>query len=129
MLLVLFPSACHKQDTAVPASIDEIHPELANIPVYPEATAWMDGIPRVAQLPSGVKAYSHIAKVFKYETLMEFYEDKMPDAGWELLQKSEDRETQSAELMFAKSTTVADIQINPWTSYSYLVTVLFYDDP
>ena len=53
----------------------------------------------------------------------------MTNDGWELLQKSEDRKTNSAELMFARSKTVAHIQMIPWTANSYLVYVVLYEDP
>jgi hypothetical protein len=106
----------------------EVHPALADIPVYPDSPAWREGIPGVKQR-EGFQIYSYIANVFKYETLMEFYAAEMPNNGWELLYKSSASKTQNAELMFTRSKTVAHIQMGPWTANSYLVYVIFYDDP
>lgn len=120
--------SCRAQPTPAATSI-EVHPALADIPVYPESVGWYEGIPGVNERQAKHQTYSYIANVFKYETLVEFYEDKMSSNGWELLQKSKDSKTKSAELMFTRSKTVAHIQIIPWTANSYLVCVVFYDDP
>lgn len=67
--------------------------------------------------------------MFKAETLVDFYEEEMLDDRWELLQRGEDHKTASADLMFSRSKTVAHIQMLPQTANSYLVSVIFYDDP
>jgi hypothetical protein len=128
LILTLSLSACILVATPT-RNKSETHSELTNIPVYPGSTAWMEGIPGVDHLPKKLKTYSYFAKVFKYETLVEFYEEKLPDTGWELFEKSEDRKIRSAGLMFSKEHTVADLQMMPWTASSYIVTVVFYDDP
>ena len=127
LAVVLFLSACHTQTPSIPVE-NEVHPELQNIPVYPDSKGWARGVPGV-DTPQGHEVYSYPVEVFLLKTLVDFYEEQMPIAGWELLQKSEDSQTKSASLMFAKSKTVADIQIIPWTMNSYLVSVVFYDDP
>ena len=126
MLLV---SGCGTELSPTPSAENEIHPELKNIPLYPGSTAWSEGIPRVSRQFEKFQTYSYIANVFKYETLVEFYEDEMSKPEWELLYRSEDRKTKTADLMYAKAKTVAHIQIIPWTTNSYLVSVVFYDDP
>lgn len=128
LIPVLFLSACLVQSTVPPVQ-NEIHPGLTNIPVYSESSSWMDGIPGVHQPTNELKTYSYVAKAFKSETLVEFYEEKMPENGWELLQKNEDSKTKSVGLMFTRSKTVAHIQIVSRSLNSYLVTVVFYDDP
>ena len=128
LIFVFVLLSCSTQPTPT-ATKTEVHPALANIPVYPESTAWSEGIPGVDEQHEGIQTYFYIANVFKYETLIEFYEDKMSSDGWELLQKSKDSKTKSAGLMFARSKTVADIHMIPWTANSYLISVTFYNDP
>jgi hypothetical protein len=128
LLFAFLLLSCHSQTTPT-ALKKEIHPALADIPVYAGSTAWREGIPGFNERQAEHQTYSYIANVFKYETLVEFYEDKMSSDGWELLQKSKDSKTNSAELMFTRSKTVAHIQMIPWTANSYLVYVVFYDDP
>ena len=126
MLLV---SSCRTEPSPTPSPENEIHPELKNIPLYPGSTAWSEGIPGVSGQAEKFQSYSYEANVFKYETLMEFYEDEMPKTGWDLLLKQKDGKTKSATLMYAKAKTVAQIQMIPRMANSYLVTVVFYDDP
>jgi hypothetical protein len=133
-ILVLILSACVRPFT--PASKEtvtpdksQIHPELENIPIYPGSTAWREGIAGIEELPDYLNTYSYVANVFRYQSLVKFYEENMADAGWDLLQKSEDRKARSAELMFSKGETVAHLQMTPWTANSYLVGVVFYDEP
>lgn len=125
LIFVSILSACAASPTPI-AVENEVHPELKNIPVYPESTAWSEGIPDVNRQEE-LQTYSYIANVSEYETLVEFYEDKMSSDGWELLEKSEYSKTKSAGLMFTRSKTVAHIQMIPWTTNSYLVYVVFYD--
>jgi hypothetical protein len=128
LVLVTLLTACSTLSTLTPAE-EELPPKLSLIPVYPESVGWSRGIPGINQESETSQTFSYAAKVFKYKTLMTFYEEKMSDGGWELLQKSEDRKTNSAELMFARSKTVAHIQMIPWTADSYLVYVVLYEDP
>ena len=133
-ILVLILSACVRpftpasKETVTPVK-SHIRPELEDIPVYPGSSAWREGIPGITELPENLKTYSYVANVFNYETLAEFYEENMADAGWDLLQRSEDRKTRSADLMFSRDKTVAHFQMIPWTANSYLVGVIFYDEP
>ena len=128
LVLASVVSACATPVTL--ATVDnELQPELSLIPVYPELMGWNKEIPGVNQESETSQTFSYIAKVFKYKTLMKFYEQEMTDNGWELLEKSEDSKTNSAELMFAKSKTVAHIQMIPWTANSFLVYVVFYEEP
>jgi hypothetical protein len=129
LIVVLFISACRAEPSATLPVENEIHPELKNIPLYPGSTAWREGIPGVSQQAQKFQIYSYEANVFKYETLMEFYEEEMLKTGWELLYKTKEGKTKTADLMFAKAKTVAHIQVIPWTANSYLVSVVFYDDP
>lgn len=134
LIAVLILSACVRlfipaaKQTAIPDK-NEIHPELANIPIYPDSPAWTEGMPGMDRSPKKLKTYSYVANVFKYETLMEFYKENMTGAGWELFQEGQDSKTKSADLMFSKNRTVAHLQIIPWTANSYLVSVVFYDEP
>ena len=128
LALVLLLSACRSQTGPTPIAAPEVHPELQNFPLYPGAKGWMIGFPGV-DTPEGHEVYSYPVEVFQLKTLVEFYEEEMPTAGWELLQKSDENKTKSAGLMFTKSKTVAHIQMIPWAADSYLVYVVFYDDP
>lgn len=129
LIVTLFIAGCGTEPSPTPPAENEIHPELNNIPLYPGSAAWIEGIPGLSQQVDKFQSYSYIANVFKYETLMEFYQDEMSKPEWELLYTSEDRKIKTADLMYAKAKTVAHIQIIPWTANSYLVTVVFYDDP
>ena len=126
LVLASLFSAC---DTRVTPVDREMQPDPRTIPVYPESMGWNEGIPGLNQESETSQTYSYMASVFKYKTLVKFYEEEMTEDGWELLQKSEDSKTNSAELMFARSKTVAHIQMIPWTANSYLVYVVFYVDP
>jgi len=128
LLIVMIFSACHAQATSTPTN-NEIHPELQNIPVYPEASAWMEGIPGVNQDSYKYPVYSYTVKTTQYEHIIEFYEEEMPTNSWGLLSISNDSEAQSAGLMFAKPKTVVHVQIYPRITRVYLITVVFYDDP
>ena len=128
LLVVVIFSACRAQATSTPAT-NEIHPELQNIPVYPESSAWMEGIPGVNQYPYKYPVYSYTVKTTQYKHIIDFYEEEMPANDWELLSKSDDGKNQSAGLMYAKSKTVAHIQIFPHSTGTYTVTVIIYDDP
>jgi hypothetical protein len=128
LVLASFLSACSTL-SPLTGTDHEMPPDLSIIPVYPESTGWSKGIPGVNQESETSQTFSYTAKVFKYKTLMKFYEEKMADDGWELLQKSEGRKTNSAELMFARSKTLAHIQMIPWTVNSYLVYVVLYEEP
>jgi len=128
LLTVIFLlSACRGK--AAPQEAIEVHPELQNIPVFPEATAWMEGIPGVNQDTYKYPVYSYTVKTIQYEHIVEFYKKEMPANSWELLSISDDRKTQSAGLMFSKSKTVAHLQIYPRITGVYMVAVVFYDDP
>ena len=129
LMTILLVSGCRRESSPILSAETEIHPELKNIPLYPGSTAWNEGIPGISGQAEKFQSYSYEANVFKYETLMEFYEDEMSKTGWELLQKEADRKTKTAALMFAKAKTVAHIQMTPRMASSYLVTVVFYDDP
>lgn len=129
LITILVISGCRAGPPATPSAENKIHPELKNIPLYPGSTAWSEGIQGVSNQVEKYQTYSYYANVFKYETLLGFYEDEMPKNEWELLYKDKDGKTKTAALMFAKAKTVAHIQIIPWTLNSYLVYVVFYDDP
>jgi hypothetical protein len=128
LALILLLSACAVQFAPSPVA-HELQPALSAIPVYPEAGGWNKGILGVNQESETSQTFSYTVNVFKYKTLVNFYEEEMVNKGWELLLKSEDSKTNSAELMFARSKTVAHIQMIPWTANSYLVYVVFYEDP
>jgi hypothetical protein len=128
LLVVVIFSACRAQATSIPAT-DEIHPELQNIPAYPESSAWMEGIPGVNQYPYKYPVYSYTVKTTQYKHIIEFYEEEMPANNWELLSRSIDSKTQSAGLIFAKPKAVAHVQIYPRIMGVYVVYVVFYDDP
>jgi hypothetical protein len=129
LIVTLLVSGCRAEPSPTASTEKGIHPELKNIPLYPGSATWSEGIPGASQQVEKFKSYSYIANVFKYETLMEFYEDEMSKPEWELLYTSEDRKIKTADLMYAKAKTVAQIQIISWTANSYLVTVVLYDDP
>jgi len=126
---VLLLSACRSQSTSNEETI-EIHPELKNIPVYPEAKGWINGIPGV-DTPQGYEVYSYPAEVLQSKTLVEFYKENMPSNGWELFDEGENEieGRKSVTLFFSKPGTIAQISITLWTTASWLVTVNFYDDP
>lgn len=128
LIVTLLFSACRGKSNSSQEAI-EIHPELKNIPVYPKATAWGEGIPSVNQSLYKYPTYSYTVKTIQYENIMEFYEEEMPASGWELLSKGDDSKSKSADLMFTKSKIVVHIQIFPRMTGVYIVTVVFYDDP
>lgn len=134
LIAVLILSACVRPFSPTPNEMvlpdqSEIHPALENIPVFPGSTAWTEGIPGMDGSPKSLKTYSYVVNVFKHKTLMKFYEEEMTDDGWETLGKREDSKTKSADVMFSKDKTVAHFQMIPWTANSYLVGVVFYDEP
>ena len=128
LVFILSLSACRGPSTFTEETV-EIHPELQNIPIYPEASAWAEGVPGMNQVPYKYPTYSYTVKTIQYEQIVDFYEKEMPANDWELLSKSDDGKNQSAGLMYATSKTVAHIQIFPRTTGIYIVTVVFYDDP
>ena len=127
LVFALLLSACRGEGDSAQDLID-IHPELKNIPVYPESTAWMEGIPGVDRTTEKYQTYSYSVKTIEYESIADFYEEEMPILGWELMSKDKDSKTRSAGLMFAKPNTVAHIQMMPLVTGYYLVFVVFYDD-
>lgn len=130
LALVLFLSACRSQTTPTPTSTLEIHPELKNIPVYPESTAWMDGIPGV-DVPERYQIYSYVADVYNSDTLVKYYEENLPSYGWELFDKTEDEigNIKGTTLLFSKGKTIAQLEVMEWTVTSKLVSVNFYTSP
>ena len=128
LIVVLLLSACQGKSTSSRDTI-KVHPELKNVPVYPEASAWAEGVPGMNQVPYKYPTYSYTVKTIQYEQIVDFYEKEMPANDWELLSKSDDGKNQSAGLMYATSKTVAHIQIFPRSTGTYTVTVVFYDDP
>ena len=128
LVLALLLSACSTLSTSTPVD-NELPPDLRAIPIYPQSMGWNKGIPGVNQESENCQTFSYVASVFKYKTLMKFYEEEMTNDGWEILGKSEDSKTKSAEIMFARSKTVAHIQMIPWTANSYLVYVVLYEEP
>ncbi|MEO8358114.1 MAG: hypothetical protein ABI621_19595 [Chloroflexota bacterium] len=132
LILVLVASGCDAKTTPTPASTDQVHPELKNIPLYPESTGWKEGLPGVTQYPEGYQVYSYIARVFKPGTIGEFYEENMSSNGWELFSTREEDNIgnrKSITLLFSKGKDIAEIVIMEWTSTSCLVSVNFFDDP
>lgn len=128
LVIILLTSACASESSSVLDTI-EIHSELKNIPVYSEAKGWVEGIPGMDQDSYKYPIYSYTVKTTEYGQIIEFYEEEMPANNWELLSMSDDRKTQSAGLMYAKSKTVAHIQIFPRSTGIYTIAVVFYDDP
>lgn len=128
LILALLLSACNTLFTSTVVDND-LPPDLKAIPIYPKSMGWNRGIPGVNQESETCQTFSYVASVFKYKTLLKFYEEEMTNNGWEILGKSEDSKTRSAEIMFARSKTVAHIQMIPWTANSYLVYVVLYEDP
>lgn len=129
LVVTLLLSACRAQATPTPAE-NEVHPELKNIPVYPEAKGWVRGIPGV-DTPQEHEVYSYTARVPQSKTLVEFYKENMPLNGWELFSETENEieNRKSITLLFSKEGTIAELGIMEWTTASWLVTVNFYDDP
>lgn len=128
LILALPLSACAAPFPANPAE-QEISPPLMVIPVYPGSIGWSEEVPGVNQESEKAQTFSYLANAVQYETLVEFYKEEMDRTGWELMEKSVDQKTDSAELMFTHSKTVAHIQIIPWTANSYLVYIVFYEEP
>lgn len=129
LVVVLLLSACRDKSTLSQDTI-EIHPELQNVPVYPEAKGWGIGIPGM-DLPQEYETYSYPAEVLQSKTLVEFYKENMPSNGWELFDEMENEiaNRKSVTLLFSKEGTIAELDITQWTTASWLVTVNFYDDP
>jgi hypothetical protein len=116
-------------ETSIPVE-NEVHPELQNIPVYPEAKWWTRGIPGI-DTPQGYEIYSYPAKVLQSKTLVKFYKENMPLNGWELFDEGENEigNRKNITLFFSKERAIAQLGIMQWTTVSWLVTVTFYDDP
>ena len=85
LICIFFLLSCSPQITPTPAHNDETHPELKNIPIFPGNNSVMDGTPGIDRLQEGHTVYSYIAQTNKPETLQNFYEEKMPETGWEML--------------------------------------------
>ena len=130
LITILFLSACRAQTPPTPASTFEVHPELKNIPVYPESTAWLNGIPGV-DIPDKYQIYSYVADVYKSDTLVKYYEENMPSYGWDLFDKTENEigNIKGITLLFSKGKTIAELEIMEWTATSWLVSVNFYSSP
>lgn len=129
--LMLLLSSCSSQTSSTQV-VNEIHPELKNIPVYPESSAWAEGIPAMNYHPEDMAVYSYRAKVYRSETLATYYEEAMPDYGWEFLSYGPDYKADNnkgTSIYFSKQEVVVDIQIFEWTGGYCLVSVVFYDDP
>ena len=127
----LLLSSCRAQTPSTPVE-NVIHPELKNIPVYPESTAWAKGIPAINYYPEDTAIYSYMAKAYKAETLVTYYEETMPDYGWDFLSYGSDYKVgnnKGTSIYFSKQKVVVDIQILEWTVGNCQVSVNFYDDP
>ena len=62
LFLILLTSACYSQAEQTPV-ISEVHPELKNIPIYPNSNGIMDGNPNWGDYQEeGHTVYSYIAK-------------------------------------------------------------------
>lgn len=129
LVVILLISACRGESSSVSDTI-EVHPELKNIPVYPEAKGWIIGIPGI-DTPQGYEVYSYPAEVIQSKKLVEFYKESMPLNGWEIFDEGENEieGRKSITLFFFKPGTIAQISITQWTIASWLVTVNFYEDP
>ncbi len=129
LVVMLLTSACRGESSSVP-NIFEVHSELKNIPVYPEAKGWVIGIPGI-DTPQGYEVYSYPVEVLQSKTLVEFYKENMPTNGWELFSEMENEihNRKSVTLLFSKEGTIAQLGIMEWTIASWRVTVNFYDDP
>ncbi len=129
LVVMLLTSACRGESSSVPDTF-EVHSELKNIPVYPEAKGWVIGIPGI-DTPQGYEVYSYPVEVLQSKTLVEFYKENMPTNGWELFSEMENEihNRKSVTLLFSKEGTIAQISITLWTTASWRVTVNFYDDP
>jgi len=129
LVVILLTSACRGESSSLSDTI-EVHSELKNIPVYPEAKGWIIGIPGI-DTPQGYEVYSYPAEVMQSKTLVDFYKENMPPNGWELFSEGENESAnrKSITLFFSKPGTIAQISITQWTIVSWLVTVNFYDDP
>ena len=111
LILAIFLTSCRAQTTPVPLET-EVHPELKNIPVYPEAKGWMRGIPGV-DTPQGHEVYSYPAETLQPKTLVVFYKENMPPNGWELFSEMENEigSRKSITLLFSKEKTIAQLEI------------------
>jgi len=129
LVVILLTSACRGEPSSVSDTI-EVHSELENIPVYPEAKGWIIGIPSI-DTPQGYEVYSYPAEVMQSKTLVDFYKENMPTNGWELFSEGENEigNRKSITLLFSKPGTIAQLGIMQWTTVSWLVIVNFYDDP
>jgi len=129
LVIILSLSACRGEASSTPEAI-EVHPELQNIPVYPEVKGWQAGIPGT-NTPQGYEIYSYLVDVRQSKTLVDFYKENMPLNGWELFSEGENEieNRKSITLLFSKPGTIAQIGITQWTTASWLVAVNFYDDP
>ena len=128
--LTLLFSACRAQTPT--QVVDEIHPELMDIPVYSEATGWVYGIPQLKYYPDNRAVYSHIARSSRSKPIVEFYKEIMSENEWELFMEGglpNVNDIESIGLYFSKPSKVADINIMEWTTGYYLVSITFYDDP
>jgi len=129
LVVILLISACRGESSSVSDTI-EVHPELKNIPVYPEAKGWIIGIPGI-DTPQGYEVYSYPAEVIQSKTLVEFYKESMPLNGWKIFDEGENEigNRKSITLLFSKEGTIAQLGIMQWTTVSWLVLVYFIDDP
>lgn len=130
LVIVLLLTSCHAHNTSTP-DINEVHPELKNIPIYSDSSPLMGGMPGIDRPQEGHKVYSYIAQTVKSETLQSFYEETMPATGWELFgnQEIEVGNSRSTTLLFSKAETIAEIVIMPWSAGSHLVIIDLSSSP
>jgi len=109
---ILLLSACRGHQSTSNQNTVEIHPELKNVPVYPEALGWAASIPG-ADMPQGYEIYSYPAETLRSKILVDFYKDNMPSNGWELFEEMENEieNRKSTTLLFSKQGTVAQLSI------------------
>jgi len=126
---MLLLSSCRAQSSPTQV-VDEIHPELKNMPIYPNSNGIMEGTPNWGDYqPEGHTIYSYIAKTLESNTVEKYYEKNMPDE-WVSLGPSTVKinNIKSVSLLYYKEDMFVNISIIQWTTASYLVVIDFSSD-
>jgi hypothetical protein len=130
LFLILLTSACYSQAEQTPV-ISEVHPELKNIPIYPNSDGIMDGNPNWGDYQEeGHTVYSYIAKTINTSSVEKYYEKNMPDEWISLgTGVGSVNNKEWTNMWYYKEDVFVDISISQWTTTSCLVVIDFYSDP
>lgn len=124
LLFTFLFAGCRAQTSPTQVS-NEVRSEMKGIPLYPGDNPVMDGVPGIDRHQEGHTVYSYIAQTNKSESIQDFYEENMPKTGWELFgnQEIEVKNRKSTILLFSKGNAIAEIELIPWSTSSYLVVI------